>query len=119
MLVGIRFGALGLAAALAAIAAPVAAPHAVGTWLYPPQVGLKLEAKGFPLPACNGRRAYRFTSHSNPNSAQTWQFRHFACFTYDAVGGRGSVYICAHSLAGGRVSVTQVTFNNGYRPCRF
>ena len=112
----IRLGALVAVALAAAVVIPAGSGHAVGSWLYPPEVGLKLAAKGFTLPACSGRRAYRFTSRSNPNNQQTWQFRHFECFTYD---NRGTVFICAHSLDAGRVAVTRVMLNNAYTPCRF
>src|SRR5688500_7773141 len=109
-------GAIGVTAVVGALVAPVGESHPSGPWLYPPAVALKLEAKGLPLPACSGRRVHRFTARSSPNNAQTWQFRHFECITYDAVGGRGQLFICAHSRVGGRVAVIRVMSNNGYAP---
>ena len=107
----------GLAASM--VAAPVSA-HRTGSWLYPPQVGSKLDATGrFDLPACTGKGRYRWTRRSRPNSQQTWQFRHFECFTYNAIGYPGVVFMCVHSLSGGRIAITRVMQNNAYRPCRF
>jgi hypothetical protein len=83
-------------------------------------VAFKLDAKGrFDRPACTGKGAYRFTNRSSPNNRQTWLFKHFECFTYNAVGYPGVVFICVHSLSGKRIRVGRVMQNNAYRPCRF
>jgi hypothetical protein len=100
------------------LAGPATA-HRSGSWLYPPQAAFKLDAKGFDSAACTGKRAYRFTNRSTPNDHQTWQFKHFECFTYNGVGYPGIVFICVHSLSGRRIMISRVMQNNAYKPCRF
>jgi hypothetical protein len=114
-----------LAAALVAAAvvtitlATPASAHRSGSWLYPPQVALKLGNKGFDAASCSGKGAYHFTNRSSPNDQQTWQFKHFECFEYNGVGYPGVAFICVHSLSGSRIIVTRVMQNNAYRPCSF
>jgi hypothetical protein len=90
--------------------------HAQGSWLYPPEVVQKLNARGY-SPACSGRRAYRWTRRSDPNNRQTWQYRHFECFS--GVNPPTIKFICVHSAANRGIRITQVTVGNNYRPCRF
>jgi hypothetical protein len=111
--------ALVAAAVITITLATPASAHGTGSWLYPPQVALKLGNKGFDGASCTGKGAYRFTNRSSPNDHQTWLFKHFECFEYNGVGYPGVVFLCVHSLSGRRIMITRTMQNKAYRPCRF
>jgi hypothetical protein len=101
----------------AAMAGSTVQSHLRGSWMYPPGVVAKLENRGYPSPACSGRGSYRWTNRSRPDDHQTWQYKHFEC--YSGVNPPTIKWLCVHSLQHRRIFISRVMIGDAYRRCHF
>jgi hypothetical protein len=89
------------AAVAASFFAQSAAGHG-GSWMFPQEIMLRIEARGFDLAMCKGRGTPRYRGIPDPSYAQ---FRHFECA---ATTRRGELRVfCVHTLARRRLYVIQ------------
>ena len=89
-----------------AATAPVSRPaptHAGGAWMFQWEVQERMEARGFNLPICTGKGAFRYPPNAPPNRNR-FLYRHFQCLVTDTRQIPIAVR-CVHSLTGKRLSV--------------
>jgi hypothetical protein len=93
--------ALATAVASAVLPQPAAA-HRNGSWMYPQEVMLRIEARGFDLAMCKGRGVPRYRGDPDTSYAQ---FRHFECAATTRSGELR--VICVHTLSRKRLQTVQ------------
>ena len=100
------------AAVLAASVPQTAAAHRNGSWMFPQEIMLRLEARGYALPMCRGLLPIRYRGSANPSYAQ---FRHFECLVTSRAGTPNQVF-CVHTLPGKRLKLSAKPLGH---TCRF
>jgi hypothetical protein len=96
---------LAIAAALIAtgLLAGDASGHAGGAWMFQWEVQDRMANRGYNLPMCTGKGAYRYPPNAPPDRNR-FLYRHFQCLVTDERGFPVAVR-CVHSLARKRLSV--------------